>query len=65
MLNTMLTYVANVIVIVVVSVSVHYLGGLDWPWATLIGAAALVALRWLLRSVGTARTRKPPLTGGG
>ena len=65
MLNTMLTYVANVIVIVVVSVSVHYLGGLDWPWATLIGAAVLVALRWLLRSVGAVRERKPPLTGGG
>ena len=65
MLNTMLTYVANVIVIVVVSVSVHYLGGLDWPWATLIGAAVLVALRWLLRSVGATRERKPPLTGGG
>ena len=65
MLNTMLTYVANVIVIVVVGVSFHYLGGLDWPWATLIGAAVLLALRWLLRSVGAVRERKPPLTGGG
>ena len=65
MLNAMLTCVANVTVIVAAGVSVHYLGGLDWPWATLIGAAVLVALRWLLRSVGTTRTRKPPLTGGG
>ena len=65
MLNTVLTYVANVTVIVAVGVSVHYLAGLDWPWAILIGAAVLVALRWLLRSVGAARERKPPLTGGG
>ena len=65
MLNTMLTYVANVIVIVAVGVSVHYLGGLDWPWAILIGAAVLVALRWLLPSVRAARERKPPLAGGG
>ena len=65
MLKTMLTYVENVIVIVAVGASVHYLGGLDWPWAILIGAAVSVALRWLLRSVGPARARKPPLTGGG
>ena len=70
MLNTMLSFVENVIVIVVVGVSLHYLGGLDWPWAILIGAAVLVALRWLLPSVraarprvsgrpGSARTRRP------
>jgi NhaP-type Na+/H+ or K+/H+ antiporter len=64
-LKTMLTYVENVIVIVAVGVSVHYLAGLDWPWAILIGAAVSVALRWLLRSVGVTRVRKPPLTGGG
>ena len=39
MLKTMLTYVENVTVIVAVGVSVHYLAGLDWPWAILIGAA--------------------------
>ena len=65
MLKTMLTYIENAIVIVAVGVSVHYLGGLDWPWAILIGAAVSVVLRWLLRSVGAARVRKPPLTGGG
>ena len=48
MLKTMLTYAENVIVIVAVGVSVHYLGGLDWPWAIVIGAAVSVALRWLL-----------------
>ena len=65
MLETMLSFVENVIVIVVVGVSLHYLGGLDWPWAILIGAAVLVALRWLLPSVRAARERKPPLVGGG
>jgi len=63
-LKTVLTYVENVIVTAAVGVSVHYLGGLDWPWAILIGAAASVALRWLLHSGVVARVRKPPLTGG-
>ena len=53
MLKTMLTYAENVIVIVAVGVSVHYLGGLDWPWAIVIGAAVSVALRWLLVAWGS------------
>ena len=65
MLETMLSFVENVIVIVVVGVSLHYLGGLDWPWAVLIGGGVLVALRWFLRSGVVARVRKPPVTGGG
>jgi len=63
-LKTILSFVENVIVIVVVGVSLHYLGGLDWPWAILIGAAVSVALRWFLRSGVAARVRKPPLTKG-
>ena len=55
MLNTMLSFVEKVIVIVAVGVSLHYLGGLDWPWAILIGAAVSVALRWFLRSGVAAR----------
>ena len=65
MLKTMLTYVENLTVIIAVGASVHYIGGLDWPWAISIGAAVFVALRWLLFSVRAARARKPPLTGGG
>ena len=65
MLKKMLTYVENVVVIVAVGVPVHYLAGLDWPWAILIGAAVLVALRWLMHSAAVARFRKRPLTGGG
>jgi hypothetical protein len=64
-LKTMLTSIENVIVIVAVGVSAHYLAGLDWPWAILIGGAVSVALRWLVRSGTLARLRKPPLTGGG
>ena len=56
----MLTYVENVVVIVAVGVPVHYLAGLDWPWAILIGAAVLVALRWLMHSAAVARVRKRP-----
>lgn len=65
MLKTMLTYLGNIVVIVAVGVSVHYLAGLDWPWAILIGGGVSVGLRWLLRSGTAARVRKPPLTGGG
>ena len=32
-------YLETVAFIVAVSVLVHYLGGLDWPWAIVIGAA--------------------------
>ena len=65
MLKTLLTSLENVVVIVAVGVSVHYLAGLDWPWAIVIGGGVSVALRWLLRSGTVARVRKPPLTGGG
>ena len=60
MLETVLTYLENVLIIVAVGVSVHYLAGLDWPWAMLIGAAISVALRWLIHSRAVARLRKRP-----
>jgi hypothetical protein len=53
-----------VAVIVVASVSVHYLGGLDWPWAIVIGAATSVVLRWLIHGGVLARWMKRPLVGG-
>jgi hypothetical protein len=64
-LKKILTPVENVAVIGAVGVPVHYLAGLDWPWAILIGGAVLIALRWLLRSEAVARVRRRPLTGGG
>ena len=55
----------NVAVIAAVGVPVHYLAGLDWAWAIVIGAAVSIALRWLIHGGILARVRKPPLTGGG
>jgi hypothetical protein len=57
-LDRALTYVANVVVIAAVALPVHYLTGLDWPWAMLIGGAVLVALRRLMRREATERWRR-------
>jgi hypothetical protein len=57
-------YFEAVAVIVAVAVPVHYLGGLDWPWASAIGAAASVVVRWLIHGGALARLRKRPLPGG-
>lgn len=59
-----LIYIERVVVIVGVSLLVHYLGGLDWPWAALIGALTSMVLSWLIRSGAVARLRNRPLTGG-
>ena len=64
MLKNILTYVENVVVIAAVGVPVHYLTGLDWPWAILIGAAASIVLRWLIHRGMLAQVRKPPVAGG-
>ena len=58
-------YLETVAVIVAVSVPVYYLGGLDWPWAIVIGAvtsdrAALADPRGGV----AACLRKQPLAGG-
>ena len=63
MFKTALSTAENVAVIAIVGVSVHYLAGLDWPWAVVIGAAVSVALRWLIHSGAVERVRKRPLTG--
>jgi hypothetical protein len=54
----------SVAIIFAVSAPVHYLGGLDWPWAIVIGAATSVVLRWLVHGGTLARSRKRPLPGG-
>ena len=64
MFKRALMYAESVAIIVAVSVAVHYLGGLDWPWATVIGAATSVVLRWLVHGGTLARLRKRPLAGG-
>ena len=59
-----LMYAESVAIIVALSVAVHYLGGLDWPRAIVIGAATSVVLRWLIHSGTLARLRNRPLPGG-
>jgi hypothetical protein len=57
-------YAGSVAIIVAVSVAVHYPGGLDWPWAIVIGAATSVVMRRLIHSGTLARLRNRPLPGG-
>ena len=64
MSKTALTYAETLVFIVAISVPVHYLAGLDWPWAIVIGAAASIALRWLIHRAVAIRLRRPPLAGG-
>ena len=61
MFKTVLSTAENVAVIAAVGVQVHYLAGLDWPWAIVIGAAVLIALRWLIRA---AQRRHPVARAG-
>jgi hypothetical protein len=56
-------YAESLAIIVAVSVAVHYLSGLDWPWAIVIGAATSVVLRRLIHSGTLARLRNRPLAG--
>jgi hypothetical protein len=56
-------YAEVVAVILAVSVPVRYLGGLDWPWAIVIGAATSIVVRWVIHGP-VARMRQRPLTGG-
>lgn len=64
MFKTALTYLEAVALIAAVSVPVHYLGEVDWPLAIAIGAAASIALRWLIHRGALEHLRKPPLAGG-
>lgn len=57
-------YAETVLVLVAVSLPVHYLGGLDWPWAIGVGAMTSMVVRWLIHSGVVARPRKRPLPGG-
>ena len=57
-------YVETVAVIVAVSVPVHYLSGLDWSWAIVIGAATSIVLRWVIHGGLVTRLKKRPLPGG-
>jgi hypothetical protein len=59
-----LTYIEAVVIIAAIAIPVHYLGGIDVPWAIVIGAAGSIAVRWLVHRAAPAGPRKPPLEGG-
>lgn len=50
--RTTLVPAATVAIIVAVGIPVHYLAGLDWPLAALIGAAVSIVLRFLIHPDG-------------
>jgi hypothetical protein len=62
--KTALTYAETLVFVVAVSVPAHYLAGLDWPWAIVIGAAVSIALRRLIHSWKGVRRGKPRMSGG-
>jgi hypothetical protein len=62
--KTALTYAESVVLVAAVSVAVQYLAELDWPWAIVIGAAASIALRWLIQSWNGVRRGNPRMSGG-
>ena len=62
MFKTAFIYAETVVLVAAVSIPVHYLAGLDWPWALVIGAAASIALRWLTQSWRATR-RRPHASG--
>jgi hypothetical protein len=61
--KTALKYAETVALIIAVSVPVHYLGEVDWPLTIGVGAAASIALRWLIHLTDSNR-RPPPYHGG-
>lgn len=64
MTKTALINAEAVAVIVIVSVPVHYLGGLAWAWAIVTGAVTSIVLRRLIHGRNVARNEEQPLTGG-
>ena len=47
MSKTTIHYIQAIAVIAAVAAVVHYLTGLEWPWAIVIGASASMLLRAL------------------
>ena len=47
--NRVLLYAETAVVTVLVCLPVHYLAGLDWPWAIALGLVASMAVRAAVR----------------
>jgi membrane protein implicated in regulation of membrane protease activity len=48
MSNTPTAYAETLVILAAVAAAVHYLVGLDWPWAIVAGAVVSVAARAVL-----------------
>ena len=59
MSKTTAQYIQAIAAIAVVAAGVHYLTGLEWPWAIVIGASASILFRALTH------LRTPPSATGG
>jgi len=44
MARNALLYAETIVLMLAVGVPVHFLGGLDWPWALAIGAGAAIVV---------------------
>ena len=64
MSKTMLTYAETAALVVAVGLPVHYLAGLDWPWAIVIGVAASIILRLLIHAEHMRAFWKRPVIRG-
>jgi hypothetical protein len=53
--KTAALYAQTLVVLAVVAVAVHYLAGLDWPWAILAGAVASLLARAVFQHRSAAR----------
>ena len=59
MLKSIAAYAQAVALIAVVAVPLHFLAGLDWPWAVVAGGLAAIVLRPLIRRARIASDGRP------
>lgn len=64
MSKTMLAYAETAALVVAVGLPVHYLAGLDWPWALVIGISASIILRFLIHAEHVRAFWKRPVIRG-
>jgi membrane protein implicated in regulation of membrane protease activity len=57
MSKTSTAYAQTLVILAAVAVAVHYLVGLDWPWAIVAGAVVSVAARAVIHRRPEERSR--------
>ena len=55
MVKRALIYAETALFTITVAAPVHYLGGVDWPWALVIGVAVSMVLRALIHGKAALR----------